>query len=900
MMGAAAASNASNASNASDASNTFTLQAVNRTLLLGGQPFLARGVAYSPTPIGYQPSETQSLDFFTDEFAPIFERDLSLMAAAGVNAIRIYSLTTDEGSSHREFFNACEAHGISVMVGFELQAAHHRLNDDDGFLTVTTELKRQLLRLEDDGAMPRSLAMFFVGNELNLPSNGFICETNCQFDGTQFDFFAERIDDLCKIVVEHGLLCTSPLAEYDLPEAKRGPAGKATAWFEALEPLMSHVGVWAANVYGAEVHDDVARGGHRGPFGNWFDDYRARSTKPVLITEYGVDAFDSSGMREDAASQARQLQRLVEQLERNAVTCTFNCEDAPVASGGFVFAWVDEWWKGQGLLMNGPKDTEWYNPDQSEFGKCPDWDPERQTPCGLELKNGLDDFWNEEWFGLIAPSRACVDEDANATTTPLGRPDLLTPREGYYTLGTLWALGGCAVQSVPPARAAEGGYNATAYDDYPQCAEEMRSAREADCTGRACLGAAVRVPPNVTDCDLQQYVHEADPTLCPRPPSHFAVVAVADRAASEPLRVVSNEPAVELLRVAPPPECEAPLSASLRLLAAHECDRSRGARRLQVVPGTFVLLLDCVPWLMRGISYSPVPNGHDPSYSEPYGDYFTDQYEQLWGRDLDLFSRMGANTVRLYAWRQSKHHTAFLDEADRRGLVVVSVYEMGTAEDTPVRTVQERNLLRFRLQSRVRLSRHRAIVAWLVGNELNGFWNEFVCDDDYARLHLPHDHCVFGESGEQLCRLVDSLCEVVKSEGFMCSTPFAGTSPPKPYLYGEHAYGFLGWVQLCEGTKAYHPWEGVQHVDFWAANLYPGRDFGPLFESYAQVTNRSLMVSEFGVDAYDTNCRGPEYPEVIGCEDQASQAEWVLSLVEVTPTPTLALTRTLPRSLTLP
>ena len=114
----------------------------------------------------------------------------------------------------------------------------------------------------------------------------------------------------------------------------------------------------------------------------------------------------------------------------------------------------------------------------------------------------------------------------------------------------------------------------------------------------------------------------------------------------------------------------------------------------------------------------------------------------------------------------------------------------------------------------------------------------------------------------------------------MCSTPFAGTSPPKPYLYGEHAYGFRGWVQLCEGTKAYHPWEGVQHVDFWAANLYPGRDFGPLFESYAQVTNRSLMVSEFGVDAYDTNCRGPEYPEVIGCEDQASQAEWVMSLIE--------------------
>ena len=58
---------------------------------------------------------------------------------------------------------------------------------------------------------------------------------------------------------------------------------------------------------------------------------------------------------------------------------------------------------------------------------------------------------------------------------------------------------------------------------------------------------------------------------------------------------------------------------------------------------------------------------------------------------------------------------------------------------------------------------------------------EFATND--ARLHLPHDHCVFGESGEQLCRLVDSLCEVVKSEGFMCSTPFAGVNLPQRYLY---------------------------------------------------------------------------------------------------------------------
>ena len=101
---------------------------------------------------------------------------------------------------------------------------------------------------------------------------------------------------------------------------------------------------------------------------------------------------------------------------------------------------------------------------------------------------------------------------------------------------------------------------------------------------------------------------------------------------------------------------------------------------------------------MRGISYSPVPLGQDPSYAEPYGDYFTDQYMSILRRDMDLFVRMGANTVRLYAWRQSVRHVKFLDLCDELNLVVVAVYEMGTAEDTPVATANERSLLRGRLK----------------------------------------------------------------------------------------------------------------------------------------------------------------------------------------------------------
>ena len=59
----------------------------SRRILLDGEPFLMRGVAYSPTPIGVDPGK-QSLDFFSDTYQRIYDRDLPLMAAAGINTVR--------------------------------------------------------------------------------------------------------------------------------------------------------------------------------------------------------------------------------------------------------------------------------------------------------------------------------------------------------------------------------------------------------------------------------------------------------------------------------------------------------------------------------------------------------------------------------------------------------------------------------------------------------------------------------------------------------------------------------------------------------------------------------------------------------------------------------------------
>ena len=55
-------------------------------------------------------------------------------------------------------------------------------------------------------------------------------------------------------------------------------------------------------------------------------------------------------------------------------------------------------------------------------------------------------------------------------------------------------------------------------------------------------------------------------------------------------------------------------------------------------------------------------------------------------------------------------------------------------------------------------ARVAAITMWMVGNELNGAWHLFACDDEYAELYLqPYgvDRCQFGGDAAGLLKAID-------------------------------------------------------------------------------------------------------------------------------------------------
>ena len=78
-----------------------------------GENILIKGIDYYPRPNAGE-LDTNSVDFFTEEYRHIWERDIPQFQALGLNAIRLYSV--DPNKDHSAFMCALNAAGIYVLV----------------------------------------------------------------------------------------------------------------------------------------------------------------------------------------------------------------------------------------------------------------------------------------------------------------------------------------------------------------------------------------------------------------------------------------------------------------------------------------------------------------------------------------------------------------------------------------------------------------------------------------------------------------------------------------------------------------------------------------------------------------------------------------------------------------
>ena len=256
------------------------------------------------------------------------------------------------------------------------------------------------------------------------------------------------------------------------------------------------------------------------------------------------------------------------------------------------------------------------------------------------------------------------------------------------------------------------------------------------------------------------------------------------------------------------------------------------------------LYLDGKPWLMRAVCYSPVPVGWDPDWFEPYGDFFTNDYAGIYERDLPLMAAAGVNTIRIYTLKFSKRHKQFFDLALAYNISIFVGYDFIDGTKSFFNTEETMAEMQQELRTLVRAAKHPAVVAWIVGNELNGPWNLFVCDKDLAE-NFGVSGCQFGASVEKLMKSVNLLCGVVREENVLCGTALANVNLPKEkqHLVGFQLWGALGWIKIAD--------KFMDQIDFWGVNLYTRRYFSPMgiFHRFHLVSSRPFLITEYGVDA---------------------------------------------------
>jgi hypothetical protein len=334
-----------------------TAVAVNgRQILVNGQPLIVRGVCYQPTPVGDNPAQAAPWgDYYTMNYRDIYERDLPNLRRMGANVVRVYSW--DPNASHTDFLNKAYNNNrdtIYVLVNRWIDP-----NSDWSNPAVVDAIKNEYRALAvNAGAHPAVLG-FIIGNELNI------------VNGANSNFWnaINSIAAAVKITAPQRLVTTS--------------TAEGLNEIAQVNSRMTSLDAWSVQSY---------RGSS---FGNLFNIYQAASGKPLLITEFGIDALDNRNgqpFASNASAVADWIQNLWREMRTNQA----------IVSGGCLFSYSDEWWKATGAAHV-------------------------QGNGGHSNMLLPDTFSNEEWYGIFGVQ----DNGLN--------PDLLQPRALFSKLEALWS-----------------------------------------------------------------------------------------------------------------------------------------------------------------------------------------------------------------------------------------------------------------------------------------------------------------------------------------------------------------------------------------------------------------------------------------------------------------------------
>lgn len=353
-------------------------------LNVNGRPFFINGMNWDHFPIGtnYEYSLWEQPD---DTIRSTLDQQMVMLQEIGVNAIRVYS-----GIPPKWIEYVYREYGIFTMVNHSFGRYGLTINGEWEAPTdyCNPEVRRTLLAqsisLVEKYENTPGLLLFLLGNENNY---------GLSWEGAETENIPGR--DAKKTQLAH---CLYQLFNDAAVAMKQVDGTTPIAlcngdllYLDLIEEECRDIDVLGLNAYRGINFTDL------------FDRVKRELGKPVVLTEFGVDAFDARKKEENQLYQAEIIIENWKDIYENAATMgqNENC------IGGFTFQFTDGWWKtGQttGLEVH-DSTASWANGGYT-----------------LDFVDGLNNM-NEEWFGVCA--KLPTDQAGN---------DKLVPRAAFFAL----------------------------------------------------------------------------------------------------------------------------------------------------------------------------------------------------------------------------------------------------------------------------------------------------------------------------------------------------------------------------------------------------------------------------------------------------------------------------------
>jgi len=359
-------------------------------LLVNKKPYIVRGVCYSPIPIG----SSYDYDFWSDANQP-WKTDGKMMKRIGINTVRFYSSGNDPIAVRKVISELYSLYGIRTIMGNWLGFWNYPapFYSDPNF---RNNIKREVLRMVREYKDEPGILFWVLGNENNYSFSGRVNPWPCP-EAEKLTDPREQIEVRARIYYSFINELAREIHRLD-PNHPVVMGNGELMYLDIAKQYCPDIDIIGSVIYRGKT------------FGNIFRGLRNTFDKPLLLIEFGCDAYNAYTKKEDQENQSVFIISQWREIYKNIAggPGEGNC------LGGTIFEWNDEWWKHNDYDSKG-----WIQHDTES-----NWS---NGAYYFDIKVEGNKNMNEEWFGIVGLSPELQ-----------GGLNKRLPRKIYYMLGEFW------------------------------------------------------------------------------------------------------------------------------------------------------------------------------------------------------------------------------------------------------------------------------------------------------------------------------------------------------------------------------------------------------------------------------------------------------------------------------